>query len=113
MNDQLCWVYTFLIVIIQVLVFGRVNGNRVQKRARAIRKIRQRRTRSAKRHRIGRPHYQTTLDGINENSPADAGDIGNGLYPGNGAGVQAMPNERTNEIGEPSEASEISEEMVL
>ncbi|RDW80420.1 hypothetical protein BP5796_05118 [Coleophoma crateriformis] len=37
-NEQLCWSYTAIMVLIQCLAFGRVQGNRVQRRsARAAR----------------------------------------------------------------------------
>lgn len=42
-NDQLCWSYTAIMVLIQCLAFGRVQGNRVQRRsARAARSERER-----------------------------------------------------------------------
>lgn len=93
-------------VIIQLLAFGRVSDNRVRSRARAVRRDRPNR----------RPHYQTTLDIIDEHISIDAGVPVNGIYAGKDVGnVKAAHLDYVNDINEASETSGTSDasEIIL
>lgn len=103
-NDQLCWGYTFLMVIIQLLAFGRVSDNRVHSRRRGVRRDRPNR----------RTHYQTTLDIIDEHVSIDAGVPVNGIYAGKDAvNIKAAHLDCVNEVGELSGTSDASEDIIL
>ncbi|ESZ90254.1 hypothetical protein SBOR_9367 [Sclerotinia borealis F-4128] len=104
-DDALCWRYTAAMVIIQVWIFGRVNGNRVSmKNAKAVR---------AERERVRKER-----SAIIEVEPTSAKSTNglDGIYEvENGRFEKADFLERHNEIMEASDGSttETSEEEII
>jgi len=69
-DDGLCWRYTAIVVVVQVLAFGRVSDNRVQRRVRKAAKAERERSRREK------------LDGIEEGVDGKSSVVVNGGLDG-------------------------------
>jgi len=57
-NDHLCWGYTMAMVLLQVIAYGKVSGNREIRKERKERKLERERERSARLYEAG--HASTT-----------------------------------------------------
>jgi hypothetical protein len=55
-DDGLCWRYTAIMVVVQVLAFGRVQDNRVQRRDRKAAKAEKERSRREEMQSVGESH---------------------------------------------------------
>ncbi len=51
-DDQLCWSYTAVMVVVQILAFGRVNDNRVRRKSAKAAKLERERIRKEKLDKI-------------------------------------------------------------
>jgi hypothetical protein len=79
-DDQLCWGYTFLMVLVQLFAFGRVQDNRSQRRER------RERVRKERKERMERLGEQKVILVGGYDGAADMKVVGNGFANGGGMG---------------------------
>jgi hypothetical protein len=62
-NDQLCWRYTVLMVIVQLLAFGRVQDNRVQRKSAKAAKLEREKLRKEKLEKMEEDSKYLVMNG--------------------------------------------------
>jgi hypothetical protein len=85
-DDQLCWGYTFLMVLVQLFAFGRVQDNRSQRRERRERVRKERKERMERMERLERLGEQKSILVGAYDGSADTKVVGNGFANGGGMG---------------------------
>ena len=119
-DDQLCWGYTVVMVLVQVLAFGRVSDNRVQRKSAKAAKLERERIRKEKLEKAvelrktASPqingHVNGTLDGTCD-VPAEQ-KLSNGVA-NDGTKDQISTDERRKDSDSDETMTETSEEEMI
>lgn len=119
-DDQLCWGYTVVMVLVQVLAFGRVSDNRVQRKSAKAAKLERERIRKEKLEKAVEVRKQTasnvnghangTLDGACD-IPGEQ-KLPNGIANG-GMTNQVSSDERRKDFDSDETMTETSEEEMI
>ncbi|CAL3967168.1 hypothetical protein PZA11_003560 [Diplocarpon coronariae] len=116
-DDQLCWSYTAVMVVVQILAFGRVNDNRVRGKSAQAARLERERTRNEKLEEEMQPvapeenGYSSELDGAFD--PAPGQKLSNGAANGKVSTAERMADERNAGSESGDYLTETSEEEMI
>jgi hypothetical protein len=114
-DDQLCWKYTALMVVVQLVAFGKVSGNRGQRKAKKAARLEKERFKKEKSEKLENERLQivskteghaTGLDGaydFREDGAlkmANGNGHGNGKHPNGGKKIETETEESMTEMSE-------------